>query len=302
MINSDCSNSLQASTHNNLHKASTSELTSNEPSVNDQNRIANFNGFNIIEFPPEIHMEMCKYLDSQSMKELRRTCKRFRDNVSIVVVRNKEIKEIKESLERELREAIGEAIDTGSETSCERIQTSLEKGVTLPTNELTQFLRGALMMESSVGVDIANAMWLMGATLPPPEELTQFLKGAMSMDRTDGINIARALRRMGATLPLEDLPQALRGALRLNRGPALQWHVETLLEMGATLPHEELADELRGALRTNSRIAFVRATVITNMGVTLPPVELPEFMLLALAMPGPVGVFHAMLVTRMMGV
>ena len=82
MINSNCSNSLQANTSSNPYETSTSELISNEPSVVNQNRIANFNGFNIIEFPPEIHMEMCKYLDSRSIKELRRTCTRLRDNVS----------------------------------------------------------------------------------------------------------------------------------------------------------------------------------------------------------------------------
>ena len=260
MINPNCANSLLASTSNNPHETSTSELASIESSVNDKNRIANFIGFNIIEFPPEIHMEMCKYLDSQSMKKLRRTCKLFRDNVSIVVVRNKENKEI---LEKELKEAIG----TGSHTSCMRIRSLLKKGVTL-----------------SLG------------------KLTHFLKGAMMMDCNDGIVIARALRRVGASIPLEDLPQALRGALRLNGPSALQHHAGILLRMGATLPHEELADELRSALRTDSRAALARTTVIMNMGVTLPPVELPKFMKLALAMPAPIGVVHAMSIQKMMGV
>ena len=113
MISSNCSHRLQANTSNNPHETSTSKLTANEASVNNQSRIANFNGFNIIEFPPEIHMEMCKNSDSQSMKELRRTCKRFRDNVSMVDVR------YKESLESELREALG----AGSQISCERIHS-----------------------------------------------------------------------------------------------------------------------------------------------------------------------------------
>ena len=260
MINSNCSNSLQASTSNNPHEASTSELASIEPLVNDKHRVANFNGFNIIEFPPEIHMEMCKYLDSQSMKHLRITCKRLRDNVSIIDAR---IKENKERLEKELKEAIG----TGSHASCIRIRSLLKKGVTLPLWKLTPFLKGAMMMNSS-----------------------------------DSVYIVRALRRMGATLPLEELPQTLRGVLRRNNAAAVQWNVKLLQEMGATLPHEELADELRSALRTDSLVASGRALALVNiMGVTLPPVELPEFMQSAVTMLSPVGLLHAVLVKSMMG-
>ena len=260
MINPNCANSLQASTSNNPHETSTSELASIEPSVNDKNRVANFIGFNIIEFPPEIHMEMCKYLDSQSMKNLRLTCKRLRDNVSIVDAR---IKENKERLEKELKEAIG----TGSHASCIRIRSLLKKGVTLP-------------------------LW----------KLTPFLKGAMMMNGSHSVTIVRALRRMGATLPLEDLPQILRGVLIRNNAAAVQWNVKLLQEMGATLPHEELTDELRGALRTDSLVASGRAHALVNiMGVTLPPVELPEFMQSAVMMLSPVGVLHANLIKSMMG-
>ena len=291
MINSNCSNTLQASTSNNLHEASTSELTSNKASVNNQNRIANFNGFNIIEFPPEIHMEMCKYLDSQSMKELRRTCTRFRDNVSMVDVR------YKESLENELREALG----AGSQTSCERIHSLRKKGATIPLGELTPFLRGALRMESSDGAGIAKALWQMGATIPLGE-LTPFLRRALRMESSDGVTIAKALRYMGATLPPEDLPQTLREVLRLNDATAVQGNAKLLQEMGATLPHEELADELRGALRTDNFDAPGRVTAILRMGVTLPPVELPEFLQLAVAMQSPVGMVHAWAIKHMMGV
>ena len=260
MNNSNCSNGLQPSTSNNLHEASSSELALIQPSVNNQNKVANFIGFNIIEFPPEIHIEMCKYLDSQSMKHLRLTCKRLRDNVSIIDAR---IKENKERLEKELKEAI----DTGSRANCIRIRSMLKKGVTLPLWKLTPYLKGAMMMDGDVSV-----------------------------------TIVRALRRMGATLPLEDLPQTLRGVLRRNTAAAVQWNVKLLQEMGATLPHEELADELRGALRTDSFVASGRAIALVNiMGVTLPPVELPEFMQSAVNMLSPVGVLHAQLIKSMMG-
>ena len=291
MISSNCSHGLQTNTSNNPNETSTSELTSNEASVNDPSRVANFNGFNIIEFPPEIHMEMCKYLDSQSMKELRLTCTQFRDNVSMVDVR------CKESLESELREALG----AGSQTSCERIHSLRKKGATLPFGELTEFLRGALRMESSDGAGIAKALWQMGARIPLGE-LTPFLKGALRMESFDGVTIAKALRYMGATLPPEDLPQTLRGVLRLNSADAIQGNAKLLQEMGATLPHEELADELRGALRTDSYDAIGRVIAIMKMGVTLPPVELPEFLQLAVAMQSPAGMLHAWAIKHMMGV
>ena len=290
MISSNCSHSLQASTSNNPHETTPSELTSDEASFNNQNRIANFNGFNIIEFPPEILMEMCKHLDSQSMKELRRTCTRFRDNVSMVDVR------YKESLENELREALG----AGSQTSCERIHSLRKKGATLPLEELTKFMRGALRMESSDGAGIAKALWQMGATIPLGE-LTPFLKRAMRMESFDGVTIAKALRDMGATLPPEDLPQTLRGVLRLNSADAVQGNAKLLQEMGATLPHDELADELRNALRTDSYDAPGRVIAIMRMGVTLPPVELPEFLQLAVAMQTPAGMLHAWAIKHMMG-
>ena len=257
MISSNCSNSLQANTANNPYETTTSELTSNEASVNNHNRIVNFNGFNIIEFPPEIHMEICKYLDSLSMKALRRTCTLFRDNVSMVDVR------YKESLENELREAIG----AGDQTSCERIHSLRKKGATLPLGELTKFLRGALRMESSVGVRIAKTMW-----------------------------------QMGATLPTEDLPETLKEVLRLNCATAVRLNAKLLRNMGATLPYEELAEELRGALRTDSRVALSRVIAIMSMGVTLPRVELPELMQSALAMQSPAGILHALTINEMMRV
>ena len=146
-------------------------------------------------------------------------------------------------------------------------------------------------MESSDGAGIAKALWQMGARIPLGE-LTPFLKGALRMESSDGVTIAKALRYMGATLPPEDLPQTLRGVLRLNsadaiQGNAKQGNAKLLQEMGATLPHEELADELRGALRTDSYDAIGRVIAIMKMGVTLPPVELPEFLQLAVAMQSP---------------
>ncbi|WP_257296252.1 hypothetical protein [Endozoicomonas sp. YOMI1] len=86
----------------------------------------------------------------------------------------------------------------------------------LSSDELTQFLREALRMNSAAGNRIVATLFKMGATLPE-EEQQQFLRDSLRLGSAAGHNHAVALGIMGATLPREELEQLLREARAKNR-------------------------------------------------------------------------------------
>ena len=173
----------------------------------DSTGVANYNGRNITQFPPELHFKICEYLDSKSMMNLRKTCTQFSRNIGKAEVLSKIKLENIASLRKALR--------MDSVAGNNLVDTLWKKGARLPPDELAQALREALRMDSIAGNNHVLALKAMGATLPP-EELTQALRETLRMDSMASIENIFALKQMGATLPPEERKQAQREALRMN--------------------------------------------------------------------------------------
>ena len=173
----------------------------------DSTAAANYNGRSITQFPPELHLNICKYLDSKSMMNLRKTCTQFSQNIGQAEVLSKIKLENVASLRKALR------MDSFAGNNL--VDTLWKKGARLPPDELAQALREALRMDSFAGNNHVLALKMMGATLPP-EELTQALMEALRMNSLAGNSHASALREMGATITPEAREQALREALRMS--------------------------------------------------------------------------------------